>query len=80
MGNATNTPIGYKTLLMEDLLTGADLGQPGAFSWHDSVPEELLASFDKAMVSGNYNSDQGGCDYWDLKTTSGGAGIPWTLS
>jgi hypothetical protein len=29
-----------KTALMEDPETGADLGQAGGFSWHDSVPTE----------------------------------------
>jgi GH18 family chitinase len=58
-------PIGCKTALMEDPLTGADLGQAGAFSWHDTVPEPLLSSYKKALVHGKYDSEHGGHYYWD---------------
>lgn len=60
-----HNPIGCKTALMEDPQTGADLGQAGAFSWHDPVPAELSASFNRAMALGKYDSEQGGHYYWD---------------
>ena len=50
---------------MEDPLTGADLGQAGAFSWHDPIPSEISASFERAMVYGKYDSEDGGHYYWD---------------
>jgi GH18 family chitinase len=58
-------PIGCKTVLMEDPVTGADLGQSGAFSWHDTVPEALLSSYKKALAHGEYDSKHGGHYYWD---------------
>ncbi|PGH14130.1 hypothetical protein AJ79_03247 [Helicocarpus griseus UAMH5409] len=54
-GGCAENPIGCKTVLMEDPETGADLGQSGAFSWHDKVPEELAASFERAMANGMYD-------------------------
>jgi GH18 family chitinase len=57
-------PIGCPTGLMEDPETGADLGKTGGFSWHDDVPEDVKASFEKAMSSGSYDEDGGG--YWYL--------------
>ena len=59
------SPIGCKTTLMEDPLTGADLGQAGAFSWHDPVPTEVSASYERAMAYGKYDSEYGGHYYWD---------------
>jgi GH18 family chitinase len=50
---------------MEDPETGADLGQAGAFSWHDQVPEELSVSFSKASEHGVYDQIGGGHYYWD---------------
>lgn len=44
--------IGCRTDLMEDPVTGADLGKTGAFSWHDEVPSELTESFARAMEHG----------------------------
>jgi GH18 family chitinase len=44
--------IGCRTELMEDPVTGADLGKAGAFSWHDEVPQELAGSFYRAMENG----------------------------
>ncbi|KAL5051987.1 hypothetical protein BDW71DRAFT_3235 [Aspergillus fruticulosus] len=58
-------PIGCPTVLMEDPDTGADLGQAGAFSWNDAVPEDLAASFAKAMSSGEYDTVGGGYYFWD---------------
>lgn len=64
-GGCDNNPVGCKTTLMEDPLTGADLGQAGAFSWHDPVPEEVSASYKRAMAHGKYDSKYGGHYYWD---------------
>ena len=64
-GGCDKNPIGCKTALMEDPFTGADLGQAGAFSWHDTVPEELFASYERAMTYGDYDSGHGGHFYWD---------------
>ena len=64
-GGCENSPVGCKTTLMEDPETGADLGQAGAFSWHDPVPEEVSASYKRAMAHGKYDSDYGGHYYWD---------------
>ncbi|KAI4606081.1 hypothetical protein J4E80_010289 [Alternaria sp. BMP 0032] len=58
-------PIGCATELMEDPVTGADLGKAGAFSWHDAVPEELSASYERAMENGMYDEVGGGQYYWD---------------
>ena len=58
-------PIGCKTVQMENPDTGADLGQAGAFSWHDSVPGDLKKSFTKALTYGKYDSKGGGHFYWD---------------
>jgi GH18 family chitinase len=63
--NCSKEPIGCKTELMEDPETGADLGQTGAFSWHDEVPRELSESFRKAEAYGVYDEDGGGYFYWD---------------
>lgn len=53
-----------KAAVMEDPETGADLGRSGTFSWHDQVPEELAASFAKALKDGEYFED-GSYGYWD---------------
>jgi len=58
-------PIGCRTVLMEDPDTGADMGQAGAFSWHDRVPEDLQISFAKALKYGTYDIEAGGHYYWD---------------
>ncbi|CAN9378149.1 unnamed protein product [Alternaria sp. RS040] len=60
-------PIGCATELMEDPVTGADLGKAGAFSWHDAVPEELSASYERAMEKGVYDDVGGGHYYWDAE-------------
>jgi GH18 family chitinase len=57
--------IGCKTMLLEDPVTGADLGQSGSFSWHDPVPPELAASFRRALMQGSYDSHGGGHSFWD---------------
>lgn len=60
-------PIGCKAALMEDPISGADLGKAGAFSWHDQVPDDLVASFDKAIEQGDYDEEAGGHYYFDPK-------------
>jgi len=57
--------IGCETELMEDPITGGDLGKAGAFSWHDAVPEELKASFSKAIQQAKWDGEGGGNYYWD---------------
>lgn len=52
---------------MEDPATGADLGKAGAFSWYDPVPEELSASYERAMEQGVYDEVGGGHYYWDAE-------------
>ena len=64
-GTCSQNPVGCKTTLMEDLTTGADLGQAGAFAWSDNVPPQLEQSFKKALKGGEYDSAQGGHYYWD---------------
>lgn len=68
-----DTPIGCKTLLLEDPETGADLGNAGAFAWHDRVPEELKKSFQQAFVSTEYDYDEGATYYYDDEE-----GLWWT--
>lgn len=63
--DCTQAPLGCKTELMEDPSNGADLGKAGAFSWHDQVPYQLSASFQKAMRDGIYDTSGGGYYYWD---------------
>lgn len=45
--------------LMEDPVTGADLGKAGAFSWHDEVPTELADSFARALKLGRDDFTEG---------------------
>lgn len=66
-GGCDKNPIGCKTVLMEDPSTGADLGQAGAFSWHDPVPAELATSYERAMALGKYDGEGGGHYYWDAE-------------
>lgn len=60
-----STPVGCPTLLLEDPDTGADLGRTGGFSWHDDVPKDVEASFNKALRYGVYDEVEGGFYYWD---------------
>ncbi|KAF2637710.1 glycoside hydrolase [Massarina eburnea CBS 473.64] len=60
-------PVGCPTALMEDPVTGADLGKAGAFSWHDSVPAEFATSWGKALANGTYDERGGGHYYWDAE-------------
>lgn len=66
-GGCSEHPVGCRTPLMEDPDTGADLGQTGGFSWHDTVPSELSTSFQKALAGGEYDSSGGGHYYWDAE-------------
>lgn len=64
-GGCDIDPVGCKTVLMEDPVTGADLGCSGAFAWDDDVPPELAASFERALAGGRYDSRGGGHYFWD---------------
>ena len=64
-GGCDINPIGCKTVLMEDPDTGADLGQAGAFSYHDNVPTDLATSWGKAQKEGEYDDVDGGHYFWD---------------
>jgi len=66
-GGCDQNPIGCKTALLEDPVTGADLGKAGGFSWHDSVPEVVSASYKRAMAHGKYDAVHGGHYYWDAE-------------
>jgi GH18 family chitinase len=59
------SPVGCKTVLMEDPKTGRDLGQCGSFSWHDKVPKELEKSFHTALNDRQWDKD--GNYYWDAE-------------
>jgi GH18 family chitinase len=52
-----NKPLGCPTQLLEDPDTGADLGKTGAFSWHDTIPEDLAESFARSQSQGRYFED-----------------------
>ncbi|KAL3425591.1 glycosyl hydrolase family 18 [Phlyctema vagabunda] len=64
-GGCDENPIGCKTVLMEDPITGGDLGQAAAFSWHDKIPSDLAVSFRKALKGARYDEDGGGTYFWD---------------
>lgn len=68
------TPIGCKTLLLEDPVTGGDLGRAGAFSWHDKVPEEMKSSFERALLHRQYDETEGATYYYDSEEA-----IWWTF-
>lgn len=69
----SSSPIGCKTLPLEDPETGADLGNAGGFSWHDEVPGELRASFQRASVGTSYDFEEGATYYYDREES-----IWWT--
>ncbi|KAI6082291.1 glycoside hydrolase family 18 protein [Hypoxylon rubiginosum] len=60
-----DNPIGCPTGLLEDPVTGEDLGRAGAFAWRDEVPYEVQASFERARTKGKYDQRGGGWYYWD---------------
>lgn len=64
-GGCDDKPVGCKTVLMEDPVTGGDLGAAGAFSYHDTVPSNLATSWGKAQKHGVYDNEGGGHYYWD---------------
>ncbi|KAK1725512.1 family 18 glycosyl hydrolase [Colletotrichum acutatum] len=57
--------VGCPTPLMEDPVTGGDLGQTGGFSWNDGVQEDVKASFERAQKEGKYDKEGGGYYYLD---------------
>ncbi|KAK3182538.1 hypothetical protein K4F52_006178 [Lecanicillium sp. MT-2017a] len=57
-------PIDCPTQLLEDPVTGDDLGRTAAFSWHDEVPPDLADSFSRAISSPQYFED-GSVGFWD---------------
>ncbi|KAK1500695.1 glycosyl hydrolase family 18, partial [Colletotrichum tamarilloi] len=57
--------VGCPTPLMEDPVTGGDLGQTGGFSWNDGVQEDVRASFERAQKEGKYDKEGGGYYYRD---------------
>lgn len=57
-------PLGCPTQLLEDPVTGDDLGRTAAFSWHDEVPDDLADSFSRAISSPQYFED-GSVGFWD---------------
>lgn len=69
-----NTAVGCKTLLLEDPVTGGDLGRAGGFSFHDQVPSELEDSFVKALANAEYDAEEGATYYWDPEE-----GLWWTF-
>jgi GH18 family chitinase len=58
-------PVGCPTQLLEDPVTGADMGRAGAFSYHDTVPYDLADSYSRARKDGKYDDKGGGYYYWD---------------
>lgn len=59
-GSCENVPaIHCRTDMMEDPITGVDLGKAGAFSWHDEVPLELAYSFARALKYGEDDISEG---------------------
>ncbi|OLN96976.1 Endochitinase 42 [Colletotrichum chlorophyti] len=57
--------VGCPTPLMEDPVTGGDLGQTGGFSWNDRIPDDVKSSFERAEKDGKYNEKGGGYYYLD---------------
>lgn len=66
-GGCEENPVGCKTALMEDPVTGGDLGQAGQFAWCDDVPSELEESFKKALEGRTYDGEKGGNYYFDAE-------------
>lgn len=64
-GGCEQNAVGCKTVLMEDPNTGADLGQAGAFSYHDTVPTSVSKSWSRAQKEGKYDEEGGGHYFWD---------------
>lgn len=66
-GGCDKSPVGCKTAVIEDPLTDADLGQADAFAWHNHVPKNVAASYEKAIVYGSFDDENGGHYYWSSK-------------
>jgi GH18 family chitinase len=66
-GGCDENPVGCKAALMEDPVTGRDLGRAGQFAWCDRVPSELEVSFQKALDGCRYDSERGGNYYYDAQ-------------
>lgn len=64
-GGCDINPVGCRTALLEDPVTGADMGRAGQFAWCDDVPVELEGSFRKAMKGGRYDTEGGGNFFYD---------------
>lgn len=64
-------PIGCPTGLMEDPESGADLGKTGGFSYRDlhqnAIPDDVRASFARALKEGQYDAEGGGYYYFDAE-------------
>lgn len=71
---AARTPVGCRTLLLEDPVTGGDLGRAGGFSWHDEVPGDMRGSFQRALLHQEYDEIEGATYYYD-----GEDAIWWTF-
>lgn len=63
--SAAKTPVGCRTLLLEDPVTGGDLGRAGGFSWHDEVPGDVKGSFHRALLYQEYDEAEGATYYYD---------------
>ena len=73
-GGCHANPIGCKTVLMEDPVTGADLGKAGAFAYPDDVRNQTVwQSYLKAQQHKQYDTKGGGNYYWDSQ-----ANLWWT--
>ena len=59
------TPYGLPLALMEDPVTGADLGGTGAVLWSDGPDPSVAASFERAVKGGSYDETYGGHFYVD---------------
>ncbi|KAH8683332.1 glycoside hydrolase superfamily, partial [Tricladium varicosporioides] len=71
--------VGCPTLLLEDPVTGGDMGRAGAFSWHDAVPEEFKESWGRAQEGGRWDERGGGWWFWEWDWDGmGKEGIWWS--
>ena len=66
-GGCDETPVGCKTALLEDPVTGGDMGRAGQFAWCDDIPVELEISFRKAVRGSVYDSEGGGNYFFDVE-------------
>lgn len=66
--------VGCKMLELEDAVSGADLGRAGGFSFHDQVPSELKASYERALLMAERDVEEGATYFWDSEEA-----IFWTF-